>query len=179
MRRMAQGLEPRARDFNHGVHGDTEMIHLIHDRMKRAIASGLGVRLTFQEVSLLLSDYDRLRSTVGGSSGELTMASIMETALTITSDERVLTGLSRLLTLDVTVDLALNEDKELMRQTRRAMLTAGVYPSENVEVKEILSWIKLLKGKPKPFTPFAIGYVQALIRTFNHAELLAGTKKSP
>lgn len=140
------------------------MIERIYSRMGNAVKLGAGCRLSFVEASMLLSDREQVRMSVGGTPGERALAAILATALGFTRDQKILVSIGSLLLADVTVSLADESDKPLMEKNRTGMLRAGVYPS-NANVLDVLRWLDLLDGHELPFHPYDSQYVEALLRT--------------
>jgi len=147
--------------------------------IQRAFELRKGVKLTFEQVAVMVAGREKNKTCVGGTAADRCLGSILLAAMKFTEDRKVLVGIGCLVTSDVLVDLCEESDKNYLIKSRQAMISAGVYPAfcgEEHAVVDVIDWLSLLKssGKDPPFQPISDEFIQAMFRIVKKRPRLFG-----
>lgn len=146
------------------------MMHNIWDRIAETVKHRKGMKLTFEEASVLLAHRDPIPTSVGGTAADKCLGSILLTAMELTTDRRDLVAIGCLVTGDTFCTLCDRADAALMNRYREGMLTAGVFPAFGCDrhVINVLEWIEMVRDSGRvdrlPMQPFATEFVDVLFR---------------
>lgn len=146
------------------------MMHNIWERIAETVANRKGMKITFEEASVLLAHRDPFRACVGSTPADKCLGSILLTAMKWTTDRRDLVSIGCLVTSDTFCNLCDRADAAMMNRYREGMLTAGVFPAfgGDGQVINVLEWMQMVLESGRvtslPMGPFAEEFVDVLYR---------------